>query len=87
MTNLIHCRIGGAATQIALGGLPATPSAPILDPTEKAFAKLKALFHKLAARTVARLWDALGDLLDASPRKNAPTIASAEYGSLIRDAL
>jgi hypothetical protein len=44
---------------------------------EKAFAKFKGLLRKLAARSVARLWDALGDLLDASPRKNTPTISPA----------
>jgi DDE superfamily endonuclease len=39
------------------------PYSPDLNPIEQAFAKLKALLRKLAARTVARLWDALGDLM------------------------
>jgi hypothetical protein len=55
---------------------------------EKAFAKLKGLLRKLAARTVARLWDALGDLLDASPPQECTNyLASAGYSSPIRDTL
>jgi transposase len=39
------------------------PYSPDLNPIEQAFAKLKALLRKLAARTVHALWDALGDIL------------------------
>jgi hypothetical protein len=43
------------------------------NPIERAFAKLKALLRKLAARTVESLWHALAYLLIASRPKNAPT--------------
>jgi transposase len=36
---------------------------PDLNPIEMAFAKLKALLRKAAARTVAGLWDKIGELL------------------------
>jgi transposase len=39
------------------------PYSPDLNPIEKAFAKLKSLLRKIAARTVSALWDALGDIL------------------------
>ena len=38
-----------------------------------AFAKLKALLRKAAARTRDSLWDAIADVLAASRRTNAPT--------------
>jgi hypothetical protein len=42
----------------------------------KAFAKLKSLPRKIAARTVATLWDALGGSSSGSPPlRNAPTIS------------
>jgi transposase len=64
------------------------PYSPDLNPIEKAFAKLKALLRKLAARTVSRLWDALGDLLVRfTPKECTNYLASAGYGSLIRDTL
>jgi transposase len=40
------------------------PYSPDLNPIKRAFAKLKALLRKPAARTVESLWHALGDLLD-----------------------
>ncbi len=40
------------------------PYSPDLNPIELAFAKLKALLRKAGERTVARLWDLLGRLLD-----------------------
>jgi hypothetical protein len=54
---------------------------------EQAFAKLKALLRKIAARTVATLWD-LGDLLDHfTPPECANYLASAGYVPLIRATL
>jgi transposase len=41
------------------------PYSPDLNPIELAFAKLKALLRKAAERTVAGLWDRIGQLLDA----------------------
>src|SRR5205823_11554846 len=56
------------------------PYSPDLNPIEQAFAKLKALLRKLAARTITRLWDALGDLLDRfTPRECANYVANLGY--------
>jgi transposase len=61
---------------------------PDLNPIEQAFAKLKALLRKLAARTVDKLWDVLGDLLERfSPRECATYLANAGYRSFVRDTL
>lgn len=40
------------------------PYSPDLNPIENAFAKLKALLRKTAARTLDGLWDAIGRLVD-----------------------
>lgn len=39
------------------------PYSPDLNPIEQMFAKLKALLRKAATRTVAELWDAIGELV------------------------
>jgi transposase len=89
MDNLPSHKVAGVREAIERCGatlvyLP--PYSPDLNPIEQAFAKLKALLRKLAARTVARLWDALGDLLDRfTPRECANYLANAGYGSFIRD--
>ena len=41
------------------------PYSPDCNPIEMAFAKLKALLRKAAARTVDDLWDAIADAIDA----------------------
>jgi transposase len=41
------------------------PYSPDFNPIEQAFAKLKALMRKAAARTKEALWDTVGDILDA----------------------
>ena len=64
------------------------PYSPDLNPIEQAFAKLKALLRKTAARTVATLWDALGDLIDRfTPQECANYLANAGYVPLIRNRL
>jgi transposase len=74
------------ATGATLVYLP--PYSPDLNPIEHAFAKLKALLRKLAARTVASLWAALGDLLDRfTPQECANYFASAGYVPLNRNRL
>ena len=42
------------------------PYSPDFNPIENAFAKLKALLRKAAARTKEALWQTTGDLLNAS---------------------
>ena len=39
------------------------PYSPDLNPIEKAFSKLKALWRKAAERTVHGLWNQIGELL------------------------
>lgn len=41
------------------------PYSPDFNPIEMAFSKIKALLKKAAARTVADLWDAIRDAIDA----------------------
>jgi len=56
------------------------PYSPDLNPIEQAFAKLKALLRKIAARTVSKLWDALGDLLNRfTPQECMNYLANAGY--------
>jgi transposase len=91
MDNLPSHKVAGVREAIERCGatlLYLPPYSPDLNPIEQAFAKLKALLRKLAARTVARLWDALGDLLDCfPPQECANYLANAGYGSFIRDTL
>lgn len=49
------------ATGATLRYLP--PYSPDLNPIENAFAKLKAVLRKAAARTIDQLWDAIRDAL------------------------
>jgi transposase len=53
---------------------------PDFNPIENAFAKLKALRRKAAARTVDTLWHAIGQLLDAFPPRECQNyFATAGY--------
>ena len=91
MDNLSSHKVAGIRELIeargaSIGYLP--PYSPDLNPIEQAFAKLKALLRKLAARTVAKLWHALGDLLERfTPQECANYLASAGYGPLNRNPL
>ena len=70
MDNLAAHKVEGIAQAIrAAGASCATcrPTRPDLNPIEQAFAKLKALLRKAAARTVDGLWTAIGRLLDLFP--------------------
>jgi transposase len=40
------------------------PYSPDLNPIEQVFAKLKALLRKAAERTVDKLWQAIGQIMD-----------------------
>ena len=56
------------------------PYSPDFNPIENAFAKLKALLRKLAARSLEGLWAAIGRFLDAfTPRECANYFAAAGY--------
>jgi transposase len=55
---------------------------PDLNPIEQVFAKLKHLLRKAAARTVAAVWDAIGQLLPAFiPKECANYFENAGYAS------
>ena len=56
------------------------PYSPDFNPIEKAFAKLKALLRKTAARTVQALWAAIGRLVDDfTPAECANYFSAAGY--------
>jgi transposase len=56
------------------------PYSPDYNPIENAFAKLKALLRKAAARTVEQLWTAIQDAIDAfSAREGANYFIAAGY--------
>ena len=83
MDNLRCHKVAGVREAIEaraakLSYLP--PYSPDLNPIEKIFAKLKALLRKAAARSVAALWAALGQLLERfSPAECANYFANAGY--------
>jgi len=83
MDNLGSHKVAGVREAIEARGatlryLP--PYSPDLNPIEQAFAKLKALLRKLAARTVSGLWDALGDMLNRfTPHECANYLANSGY--------
>lgn len=56
------------------------PYSPDFNPIENAFAKLKTLLRKAAARTVEHLWRVIGTCLDAfTPTECANYFAAAGY--------
>jgi transposase len=58
------------------------PYSPDFNPIENAFAKLKAILRKAAARTLDDLWAAIGEALPRfSPAECANYFAAAGYGS------
>jgi transposase len=70
MDNLSAHRVAGVREAIeAVGARVAflPPYSPDLNPIELAFAKLKWRLRSAAERTVAGLWNLLGQLLDAFP--------------------
>ena len=67
MDNLPAHKVAGVKEAIEAAGatrvfLP--PYSPDLNPIEQAFAKLKALLRKAAARTVDDLWAAIADAIE-----------------------
>ena len=68
MDNLPAHKVSGVRTQIEAAGanlLYLPPYSPDFNPIEMAFAKLKAILRKAAARTVPDLWEAIARALDA----------------------
>ena len=83
MDNLPAHKVDGVRTLIEAAGatlvyLP--PYSPDLNPIEMAFAKLKALLRKAAARTRDALWDKIGEALQAfTPQECANYFKHAGY--------
>ena len=83
MDNLPAHKVDGVRTLIeaanaSLVSLP--PFSPDFNPIELAFAKLKALLRKAAARTRDTLWDKIGDTLNAvTPQECANYFKHAGY--------
>ena len=83
MDNLPAHKVDGVrkpieAANASLVYLP--PYSPDLNPIEMAFAKLKALLRKAAARTRDTLWDKIGEALNAfTPQECANYFKHAGY--------
>ena len=85
MDNLAAHKRAEVAIAIEAAGaklLYLPPYSPDLNPIEMAFAKLKALLRKAAARTRDSLWDAIADVISAfTPDECANYLAHAGYAS------
>jgi transposase len=56
------------------------PYSPDFNPIENAFAKLKAMLRKAAARTIDSLWSAIGGIIDTfNPNECANYFTAAGY--------
>ena len=81
MDNLGAHKVAGVREAIEVRGahlLYLPPYSPDLNPIEQVFAKLKTLLRTAAKRTVAALWHALGQALDAfTPAEFANYLAHA----------
>jgi transposase len=67
MDNLPAHRVSGVREAIEAAGatrLFLPPYSPEFNPIEQAFAKLKALLRKAAARTLDALWNAIADTIE-----------------------
>jgi len=91
LDNLGSHKVAGMRERIEARGaslvyLP--PYSPDLNPIEQAFAKLKALLRKIAARTVSALWDALGDIVQRfNPQECVNYLANTGYVPIKRNPL
>jgi transposase len=83
MDNLPAHKVDGVRTLIEAANarlLYLPPYSPDLNPIEMAFAKLKALLRKAAARTRDALWDKIGEVLSAfTPQECANYFKHAGY--------
>jgi transposase len=83
--NLSAHKVEGVRAAIEACGailLYLPPYSPDLNPIEMAFAKLKTLLRKAAARTTDSLWDAIAQVLGAfTPNECANYLGHAGYAS------
>ncbi len=86
MDNLASHKVDGVRQAIKAAGaflLYLPPYSPDLNPIEQAFAKLKALLRKAAARSRDELWQAIGEILGQfSAHECQNFIRNAGYGSV-----
>jgi transposase len=91
LDNLSSHKVAGVSAAIEAAGavlLYLPPYSPDFNPIEQVFAKLKARLRAIAARTVAALWQAIGQLLASfSPGECANYFAHAGYRLSIRGML
>lgn len=84
--NLPAHKVSGAKQAIEAKGaafINLPPYSPDLNPIENAFAKLKALLRKAAARTVDELWDIIGKAIETfTPSECLNYFKAAGYGSV-----
>lgn len=83
MDNLPSHKVAGVREAIEACGadlIYLLPYSPDLNPIEQAFAKLKALLRKAAARSVEALWKVIGESLSCySPTECENYLADAGY--------
>ena len=83
MDNLAAHKVAGVPEAIESAGawlLYSPPYSPDLNPIEMAFAKLKALLRRTAARTRAALWDGIAEALQQfTPTECRNLLAHAGY--------
>jgi transposase len=83
MDNLPAHRVSGVREAIEAAGatrLFLPPYSPDFNPIEQAFAKLKALLRRAAARTVDALWNAIADAIERfKPDECANFFANSGY--------
>ena len=83
MDNLAAHKVAGVREAIERAGawlLYLPPYSPDLNPIEMAFAKLKALLRRTAARTRAALWDGIAEALQQfTPTECRNLLAHAGY--------
>ncbi len=83
MDNLPAHKVAGVREAIEAAGarlLYLPPYSPDLNPIENAFAQIKAILRKIAARTIPALWDAIAAALDAvTPDACVNYFANAGY--------
>ena len=78
----------GAAVRVAIEAAGASlrylpPYSPDFNPIENAFAKLKAMLRKAAARTLPTLWSAVGRISETfTPTECANYFAAAGYDAV-----
>lgn len=83
--------MGVDINELIFGGL--SPSAPVLrrgrlyspdlNPIENSFSKIKACLRKTAARTIPKLWDAIGKIIPSiKPKETQNYFINAGYNPI-----